>query len=299
MNPQPGRLGGRAALALALLALLPFLNGLTADFTFDDKVIVRDNPRLSSPERVGEVFTSHYFGGPLATAKNYRPVVLLTYAVQRWTTGRTRCRSTSSTSLLHAGTTLLFAAWLLALGMPRGPSLAAAALFAVVPIHVEAVTGIVGRAELLVAFLVFLAALLFRRATDGARLRAIPYAGALAAFLLAVFTKENAVILPGVVVLGELLRRDSAEPLRARLRRKALRGRPGSSFRWRRSPPSGSSRWAGSSRRRRRSSSSTTRSRRCRISSAPRTASGSSSGTSRRRSFRSGSRPTTRPTPST
>jgi tetratricopeptide (TPR) repeat protein len=222
VNPQPGRLGGRAVLALALLALLPFLNGLTADFTYDDKFIVRDNPRLSSPERVGEAFTSHYFGGPLATAKNYRPVVLLTYAVQRWTSGKDPFPFHVVNVLLHVGTTLLFAAWLLALGMPRGPSLAAAALFAVLPIHVEAVTGIVGRAELLVAFLVFLAALLFRRATDGARLRAIPYAGALAAFLLAVFTKENAVILPGVVVLGELLRRDSAEPLPARLRRKAL-----------------------------------------------------------------------------
>lgn len=207
---------------LALLALLPYLNGLRADFTFDDKAIVRDNPRLSSPGRAGEIFTSHYFGGPLSTAKNYRPVVLLTYAVQRWTTGRDPLPFHVVNVALHVATTLLFAAWMLALGMARGPSLAAAALFAVVPIHVEAVTGIVGRAELLVASLVFLAALLFRSATEGPRLRAWPYAGALAAFLLAVFTKENAVVLPGVVVLGELLRRDTGEALGARLRRKAL-----------------------------------------------------------------------------
>ena len=217
-----GRLGSRAAIALALLALLPFLNGLRADFTFDDKTIVRDNPRLSSPGRAGEVFTSHYFGGPLSTAKNYRPVVLLTYALQRWTTGKDPLPFHVVNIALHVGTTLLFAAWALALGMPRGPSLAAAALFAVVPIHVEAVTGIVGRAELLVASLIFVAALLFRRATDGPRLRAWPYAGALVAFLVALFTKENAVVLPGVVVLGELLRLDSGEPLGSRLRRKAL-----------------------------------------------------------------------------
>jgi tetratricopeptide (TPR) repeat protein len=221
-NSAAGPLGRRAALALALLASLPFLNGLRADFTFDDKTIVRDNPRLSSPGRVGEVFTSHYFGGPLSAAKNYRPAVLLTYAVQRWTTGKDPLPFHVVNVALHAGTTLLFAAWLLALGMPRGPSVAAAALFAVVPIHVEAVTGIVGRAELLVAFLVFLSALLFGRATGGPRLRAWPYAGALAAFLLALFTKENAVVLPGVVVLGELLRRGADEPPGPRLRRKAL-----------------------------------------------------------------------------
>ena len=220
VNVAQGRLGHRAAIALALLAILPCLNGLRADFTFDDKTIVRDNPRLSSPGRVGEIFTSHYFGGPLSTAKNYRPVVLLTYAVQRWTTGTDPLPFHVVNVALHVGTTLLFAAWTLALGMPRGPSLAAAALFAVVPIHVEAVTGIVGRAELLVASLVFLAALLFRRATDGPRLGVWPYAGALVAFLLAVFTKENAVVLPGVVALGELLRRDVEEPLGSRLRRK-------------------------------------------------------------------------------
>ncbi len=217
-----GRPVGRAALALGLLAVLPFLNGLTADFTFDDKVIVRDNPRLASPRRAGEVFTSHYSGGPLSTAKNFRPVVLLTYAVQRWTTGTDPFPFHAVNVLLHAATTLALAAWLLGLGMPRGPSLAAAALFAVVPIHVEAVTGIVGRAELLSALLVLLAAILFQRATDGTPLRALPYAGALAAFLLALFTKENAVVLPGIVVLGDLLRRDVPGTLVSRLRRKAL-----------------------------------------------------------------------------
>jgi tetratricopeptide (TPR) repeat protein len=222
VSAPDGRLGRRAALALALLAVLPFLNGLGADFTFDDKVIVRDNPRLSSPGRVGELFASHYFGGPLATAKNYRPVVLLTYAVQRWTTGTNPWPFHAVNVLLHAAVTLFLAAWLLALGMPRAPSLAAAALFAVAPIHVEAVTGIVGRAELLVALLVFAAALLFRNATDGTRVRAVPLAGALAAFLLALFAKENAVVLPGVVALGELLRADTGEGLASRLRRKAL-----------------------------------------------------------------------------
>jgi len=204
-----------------LLAVVPFLNGLGGDFTFDDKTIVRDNPRLASPERAGELLSSHYFGGPLSTAKNFRPIVLLSYAVQRWTTGTDPFAFHAVNVALHAVVTLLLAAWLLGLGMPRAPSISAAALFAVVPIHVEAVTGIVGRAELLVAALVFGSVLLFRRATDGPSLRALPYAGALVAFLLALFTKENAVVLPGVVLLGELLRRDAAEGLAARLRRKA------------------------------------------------------------------------------
>ena len=216
-----------------------------ADFTFDDKVIVRDNPRLASPGRVGEIFTSHYFGGPLSTAKNYRPVVLLTYAVQRWTTGTDPLPFHVVNVALHVGTTLLFAAWLLALGMPRGPSLAAAALFAVVPIHVEAVTGIVGRAELLVASLVFLAALLFRRATDGPRLRRVAVRGR----PRRVPPRRSSRRRTPSSFPASSSSESSCGATRTSRSARGSGGRrfrsPASSFRSRRSPPSGSSRMGG------------------------------------------------------
>ena len=202
----PDRLSLRAALGLALLAVVPYLNGLPNDFTYDDKLIIRDNERIASPSAVSQVFTTQYFGGSLASAQNYRPLVLMTYAVQRWIHGNEPIGFRAVNILLHAGTTVFFAAWLLALGFPRGPSLATASLFAVVTIHVEAVTGLVGRAETLAAFLVLLAALLWLRATEGGELRAGPYAGALGVFLAAVFVKENGVVLPGVVALGEFFR---------------------------------------------------------------------------------------------
>ncbi len=67
-------------------------------------------------------------------------------------------------------------------------------------------TSLVGRAELLAALLVFAVARLWRRATAGERLRARPYAAALLLFLVSVFVKENAIVAPGVVLLGELFR---------------------------------------------------------------------------------------------
>jgi tetratricopeptide (TPR) repeat protein len=205
-RPRVG-LGAAAAAGLFLLAVLPFVNGLTGDFTYDDKPIIRDNPRLASPSVLGQVFTTHYFGGPLESATAYRPVVLVTYAVQKWIHGNRVVPYHVVNVLLHAATTLVFASWLLALGFARGPSLAAAALFAAAAIHVEAVTSLVGRAEVLAALLVLVSARLFVRATRGERLERLPYTLCLAAFLLAVFTKENAAVLPGVVLLGELFRR--------------------------------------------------------------------------------------------
>jgi tetratricopeptide (TPR) repeat protein len=206
LSDAPDRLSPRAALWLALLAVLPFLNGLPNDFTYDDKLIIRDNDRIASLSAVVQVFTTQYFGGSLASAQNYRPLVLLTYAVQRWIHGNRPFAFRAVNILLHAGTTVLLAMWLLALGFARGPGLATASLFAVVTIHVEAVTGLVGRAETLAGFLILLAALLWLKATEGGGLAPGVYAGAVGVFLAALFVKENAVVLPGVVVLGELFR---------------------------------------------------------------------------------------------
>jgi len=196
----------RRRLGLALLALLPFLNGLPYDFTYDDKLIIRDNERLESPSNVGEIFTTQYFGGALTSAQNYRPILLLTYAVQRWIHGNRPWLFRAVNLTLHAAVTVSLGEWLFALGFAAGPASAVAALFAVATIHVEAVTSLVGRAELLASLLVFVVARLWLRATREGRLAPRPYAIALGVFLLAVFVKENAIVAPGVVVLGELFR---------------------------------------------------------------------------------------------
>ena len=226
-----GRPRGAEVAALLLLAVLPFLNGLPNDFTYDDGPIVRDNARIAAPSNLPEVFTTHYFGGPLTSGTAYRPLVLLSYGVQRWTHGLVPWAFRAVNVALHAGVTALLFAWLLAVGVPRGPSFSAAALFAVAAIHVEAVTSIVGRAETLAALLVLLAARLWVAAARGdGPLRLGAWAGALVAFLAAVFVKESAVVLPGVVLLGELFAvvasvaspRDAGAAIARRLRTRGL-----------------------------------------------------------------------------
>ncbi len=199
-------MSSRRKLGLALLALLPFLNGLPYDFTYDDKLIIRDNERISAPEHVGEIFTTQYFGGALTSAQNYRPILLLTYAVQRWIHGNRPWLFRAVNLALHAAVTVSLGEWLFALGFAAGPATAVAALFAVATIHVEAVTSLVGRAELLASLLVFVVARLWLRATREGRLAPGAYAASLGVFLLAVFVKENAIVAPGVVALGEMFR---------------------------------------------------------------------------------------------
>src|SRR5687767_8429565 len=79
------RLAG--SLLLIAACLVCYANGLTGDFTYDDKAIVRDNARIQAPDRIAQIFATPYFGGPRGQGTGYRPILLLSYAVQWWIHG--------------------------------------------------------------------------------------------------------------------------------------------------------------------------------------------------------------------
>lgn len=202
----------RVRVVLLLLAIVPFLNGLPNDFTYDDLHVVRDDPRLEGPSRAGELLTTGYWGD---SSDVYRPLVLLTYAVQRWAHGPNAAAFRAVNVLLHAGVTLLLLELFLALGFRETSCVAATALFAVMPIHTEAVTSVVGRAEILAAALSLLSALAYLRATREATGLLRWSALSLVAFVLALFSKESAAALPAILLVVELFRDEpSLRPVR-------------------------------------------------------------------------------------
>lgn len=184
-----------AGLALVMLAIAPYLNGLDGDFVFDDVGVIRDNPQVRRDPPLALLYST-YEPGAL-----YRPLTMLTYAANARLDDGPRGFHVVNVAL-HALVSLLV--WALASRLAFGAwaAFAAAALFAVHPIHTEAVTGIVGRAELLAALGALAALLAVARglATDGGR-RAAWRAGALAAFALALLGKESAFTAIGLVGL--------------------------------------------------------------------------------------------------
>lgn len=186
---------------LLAACLVSYANGLTGGFTYDDKAIIRDDPRIQSWQRLPEIFTTHYFGGPLATGTAYRPVDLLSFAANYAIHGKSTFGYHLTNLALHAANVLLLF-FLLRRRFGEDVSGGAALVFAVMPIHVEAVTSLVGRAELLSAFFGLLAMLAALRAR---RLRSVPAYGAAGfCYLLAIFSKESAVVLPGLLLLYEM-----------------------------------------------------------------------------------------------
>jgi len=200
-DPQAGdRTAIRHGLFVLAAALAVYANSLTAGFTYDDVWIVVENERVHGLGRLDEIVTSPYW----TTRENaglFRPVTLATFAIQHALHGLWPVGYHLVNVLLHAAVSWLV--WRLAqrLHASDGAALAAGLLFAVHPVHAEAVSGVVGRAELLAAGAVLGAVLSVAR-------RAIGPAGAAGAALLAavgLFSKEGAIVLlplAGLVVLG-------------------------------------------------------------------------------------------------
>src|SRR6266498_674310 len=236
------------AAVLIAACILTYANGLGGGFTYDDKAIVRDNPRIRSPGNVSQIFATSYFGGPRGAGTVYRPVLLLSYAVEWWIHGRQAVAFHAVNVLLHAGATLLLAALFLRIAIPPAAAFAGALLFAVAPIHVEAVTSLVGRGEVLAAVFTLLylhlalrhfrlSSFALRASEDRSpaaappslfglrRTRRLPaLLAALLCYALAVLTKESGSSAPALALLLFVFVEEGG--LRERLGRAFVRGFP-------------------------------------------------------------------------
>ena len=189
----------RTVTVLTLLAILPYLNALVADFTFDDIFVIRDNPAVTHGIDAVGIFAS-----PLPPTNSvYRPFTVLTYALNEWLTPGYAPTFHAVNVVLHAAVTVLVFWMGFRLFQSARVAVIAAVLFALHPIHTEAVTSIVGRAELLAA-LFGLIALLTAAGIDqavSAHSRWGLEGVAVTSFALALLSKESAVTLLPLILL--------------------------------------------------------------------------------------------------
>jgi len=181
----PARSWVPAAL-IALLALLAYSLSFPGSFFMDDVGIVKANPLVAHLD-LRAIFTTDYWG-PDVNSGLYRPLTILSFALNRLLLGAEPWGFHLVNVLLHAGASLLFYAALRSLTVSAGVAWLAAGLFAVHPIHTEVVNEAVGRAELLVACFLFLG---LRLAAGSGWRRWGSVAACYAAALLA---KEHAVV---------------------------------------------------------------------------------------------------------
>ena len=197
---------------MAIAAAAVFANSLNNGFALDDLPLVRDNPAIRSLESLPLHWTEPYWGAGDASAGLYRPLTLSSFTLNRAIFGPAATGYHAVNVALHVAVSLLVWCTARAIsGRPGGATLAAL-LFALHPLHSEAVANIAGRAELLGALWVLSAWACHRRSSDAAGRAAHGWsAAALGCFALALASKENTVLAPLLFLLGDLQARRAAD----------------------------------------------------------------------------------------
>ncbi len=175
------------AAGLLVVVALTFANAVGNDFVFDDYLLVVDDPAVRVPLRAG-----------LSTG-SYRPLRTLSYRLDYALGGMSPRIFHVSNIVYHGVTVLLVCAAVRASGASIWGAAAGALIFAVHPVQTEAVTYVSGRRDLLCGLFFiagYLAYLGYRR---GGGWRALLLV--IAAYALAVLSKEMAVTLPLVCLL--------------------------------------------------------------------------------------------------
>lgn len=195
-----------AAVVAGAVAVLAFLNALGNGFAFDDLHILLENPGIQSLETLPGALVRPYWPGELGKGLGlWRPLVTLAYGLEWALWGENATAFHLVNVLLHGAVTFLV---VLLLGgiLPVPGAFLAGLLFALHPVHVEAVANVVGMAELQAAFFFLLAALLIQK--SGERMSVASLFLVLLLFAAAFLTKESAITLAGVVLLLDASRED-------------------------------------------------------------------------------------------
>ncbi len=195
----------RAAAVVALVAAVVHVGALRNGFAYDDEAVVTADPALQSVRtlvpRLLEPYWPDAFG---ASVGSWRPLTTFTFGAV-WIASDGRPGAFHALALiLHAGASALTVI-LLAELMPLGAALAGGLLFAVHPVHVEAVANVVGLAEPLSAVFALAALVWWARLGEVAGPASLVGIALLYAF--AVLAKEGAVVLPGLLFLVDAARR--------------------------------------------------------------------------------------------
>ncbi|HZS59489.1 MAG TPA: tetratricopeptide repeat protein [Gemmatimonadaceae bacterium] len=198
----------RWPLIIAVLAVVCYANAVANGFVSDDAGIIRDNPLVHSVSGLWRAWI-HSYWPEVDKAGQYRPLVIASYTFDQAVLHAGAWWVHLVNVLWHAAFCVLLYRFLSVLLAPTG-ALFGSAWFAVHPVHVEAISMGVGRAEVMAAVFVLLAWMAHRERRPLATLW----------FALALASKESGIVFLGLAVLNDVLL--EPKPRRALEERRAL-----------------------------------------------------------------------------
>jgi protein O-mannosyl-transferase len=203
-------------LLVALAAVLASITGLRNGFALDDVEVIVNNPLLHTLAAPLGLFHTTYWR-PEMGATLYRPLTMVTFALQ-WVIGGGSPLPFHITSIaLYACLSAAVYRFAKLLVTPVA-ALGAALIFAVHPVHVEAVANIVGQSELWVALILVVLVTSYVKLRRKGALELRHVVGIAAGYAVACSFKEHAIVLPALLFGAELLVIGDEKTLTARVR---------------------------------------------------------------------------------
>ncbi len=198
----------RSIATVLLLAVVPQLGALWGEFIQDDILILLRSPIVTGERPAWHAFTTGYWEFfPADTPELYRPLPVFAFALEWRLWGEAPVAFRAINLACHALVSLLVLGVFRRIARDPGVALAGAALFAVHPLHAEAICPAVGRLELFAALGAAGAVWLHLRDHTLAGLpRAAVMGLALAGVAVAMLSKESAVCIPALLILAGLCR---------------------------------------------------------------------------------------------
>jgi hypothetical protein len=188
--------------AVAIAAIMACITGLPNQFVYDDVSLIQANERAHTLSELGRVFSQPYWPPPFAP-QLYRPIASALLALEYVVGAGDPAVFRVISFALYA--VVAVAVLVLARRVLPGPAaFATALLFAAHPVHVEATVLGVNQGELIVALIAVIMTLIY---IDGRKRGSIPRRtwGALAClFAIAALTKENGLVIPGLLLAAEV-----------------------------------------------------------------------------------------------
>ncbi len=191
------------AASVALAAVAVYANSLANGFAFDDVAIIGDRSLVHGLGRLWEIVTAPYWPEAAFNSGVYRPLTLLSFAVDWQVWGGSPFGFHLTNILVHAVVSGLVVLLLLRF-FPGWAAWAGGMIFAVHSVHTEAVANVVGRGELFVALFVLIGCLVYTRAVREGRL-SLAATGLIAlCYALAGLSKEVGFVMPGLLLATDL-----------------------------------------------------------------------------------------------
>jgi len=188
-----------AALLITLTVSALYLNAVWGKFIWDDNLLIVENPLIKNWSGLSRIFSGDIGEGAGAPYRYYRPLQLFTYLIEHSLWGLQPAGYHITNIALHILVSMCVCGLALLLFRNRLIALLAALIFAAHPVQSESVSYISSRGDLLSAFFLlgcFIFYVLFFRTK-----KKIFPALSLVTYLLALLSKENALILVPLILL--------------------------------------------------------------------------------------------------